>query len=349
MRQMPTFGQDKIRRFWHNVSRQNKLAARDYEDFLIVSITRAIAAHRSVLTLFDQTAMPAFEGLLPLGDDQTVADLLYELMVWHALAKLRLHTEVTVEVFRAATTHMYAAVRRFARTTCETHVTHELKKESDARARRQGAKLGSKPVKTKARIVKYNGWKTYKYHCLGDHPDYVELAGPLETTSAQTVCPYVHFVRRADRLTVIQGELEHRHVKRVYARTNKNGFAAQIAKHQQRQAIIRGIRLHAREDAVGAGAGPSGPIPLPGQSRKRKRRGRVVPQPRRPKEDPAFDDEHAEIKSPGAGDIGARYDMGISEHDRVQIYNWMTDNKDDPALLARMPAFRCIIFIDINL
>ncbi len=36
MRSMPTFGRGKIRKFWHNVSRQNKLAARDYEDFLQV-------------------------------------------------------------------------------------------------------------------------------------------------------------------------------------------------------------------------------------------------------------------------------------------------------------------------
>ena len=37
MRQMPTFGRDRIRRFWHDVATRKKLAARDYEAFLIVS------------------------------------------------------------------------------------------------------------------------------------------------------------------------------------------------------------------------------------------------------------------------------------------------------------------------
>ena len=37
MRGMPTFGRDRIRRFWDDVSSRKKLAARDYEAFLMVS------------------------------------------------------------------------------------------------------------------------------------------------------------------------------------------------------------------------------------------------------------------------------------------------------------------------
>ena len=40
MRDMPTFGREKIRKFWSDVSSRKKLAARDYEDFLIVSPPR---------------------------------------------------------------------------------------------------------------------------------------------------------------------------------------------------------------------------------------------------------------------------------------------------------------------
>ena len=36
---MPTFGRDRIRRFWDDVSSRKKLAARDYEAFLIVRTT----------------------------------------------------------------------------------------------------------------------------------------------------------------------------------------------------------------------------------------------------------------------------------------------------------------------
>ncbi|KAJ2991082.1 hypothetical protein NUW54_g8290 [Trametes sanguinea] len=36
MRQMPTFGRDTIRKFWHDVSSRKQLTARDFEDFLAV-------------------------------------------------------------------------------------------------------------------------------------------------------------------------------------------------------------------------------------------------------------------------------------------------------------------------
>ena len=62
--------------------------------------------------------MPAFEGLLPLPDDHTCGDLLFELANWHALAKLHLHTDVTLKIFRASTDHMYEGIQKFAMTTC---------------------------------------------------------------------------------------------------------------------------------------------------------------------------------------------------------------------------------------
>lgn len=35
---MPTFGRDKICKFWNDIAACKNLAARDFEDFLIVSI-----------------------------------------------------------------------------------------------------------------------------------------------------------------------------------------------------------------------------------------------------------------------------------------------------------------------
>ncbi|PIL31002.1 hypothetical protein GSI_05695 [Ganoderma sinense ZZ0214-1] len=78
MRHMPTFGYNQIHRFWHDVASHKHLAVRDYEAFLI-------------------TMMPTFEGLLDLPDDSTIADLLFELVNWLALAKLHLHTAVTLQ------------------------------------------------------------------------------------------------------------------------------------------------------------------------------------------------------------------------------------------------------------
>ncbi|KAJ3002922.1 hypothetical protein NUW54_g5587 [Trametes sanguinea] len=302
MRNMPTFGRDKIRRFWHNVSRQNKLAARDYEDFLI-------------------TAMPAFEGLLPLHDDQTVADLLFELVNWHALAKLRLHTEVTVDIFRAATSHMYAAVRTFARTTCKSYTTHELKKEAQARARRQSKSFNhGLSQTTEPRVVKFNVWNTYKYHCLGDHPEWISFTGPLETCSTRT------------------GEVEHRHVKRKYARTNKNNYAKQIAKLQRRAVILRGMHTsaHGSRD-LKTGKDDHARYP-PIYSKSPARRGRPSRKTRRkvrriarPKEQSVDED------IVGIADPASRYDMGASENAPVPIYDWLAENEGDPAVQQFIP------------
>jgi len=39
----------------------------------------------------------------------------------------------------------------------------------------------------------------------------------------------------------MQGELEHRRVKRFYSRTNKNNVGSQIAKHERRERLLRAI------------------------------------------------------------------------------------------------------------
>ncbi|KAI1786453.1 hypothetical protein LXA43DRAFT_897977 [Ganoderma leucocontextum] len=169
MRRMPTFGRDRIRRFWHDVSSRKRLAARDYEAFLI-------------------TIIPAFEGLLDLPDDKTVADLLFELANWHALAKLRLHTDVTLDIFRAATQHMYDAIRRFAKKTCPKYNTQELASEAVARVRRAKATNMNAQPSSGRKPVAFSVHRTYKFHSLGDYADYIERSGPTDNFNTQVVC-----------------------------------------------------------------------------------------------------------------------------------------------------------------
>lgn len=127
--------------------------------------------------------MPAFEGLLSLRDDCTCADMLFELANWHALAKLRLHTDITLEIFRASTVHMYEAIRRFAKITCPCYATRELPNEVGARLRR----AKSKNICGDAQAVAFNVINTYKYHCLADYPDYIQRSGPSDNYSTQVV------------------------------------------------------------------------------------------------------------------------------------------------------------------
>ena len=145
--------------------------------------------------------MPAFEGLLPLPDDRTCADMLFELANWHALAKLRLHTEVTLEILRESTIHMYEGIRRFAATTCTRYNTRELPNEVGARLRR-GTK--SKNISGDAQAVHFNVMNTYKYHCLGDYAEYIERSGTSDNYSTQIVSPNV--ILLALRIPLTRGE-----------------------------------------------------------------------------------------------------------------------------------------------
>ncbi|KAG1782298.1 hypothetical protein EV702DRAFT_373552 [Suillus placidus] len=79
-RQVLTFGNGVIRRFANNTSEMKRLAARDFEDIL-------------------QCSIPVFEGLFPTDHDAIIQSLLYQFAQWHALAKLRIHSESTLTLF----------------------------------------------------------------------------------------------------------------------------------------------------------------------------------------------------------------------------------------------------------
>ncbi|KZP03474.1 hypothetical protein FIBSPDRAFT_693271, partial [Athelia psychrophila] len=78
-RQVPSFGRDTIRRFSSNVSELKCLAARDYEDLL-------------------QCAIPVLDGLLPEPYNTEILTLIFICSHWHALAKLRMHTDCTLKL-----------------------------------------------------------------------------------------------------------------------------------------------------------------------------------------------------------------------------------------------------------
>lgn len=141
-REVPTFGRDTIRRFSSNAAAMKKLAARDFEDLLQVSL-HEITSPRPVLTMTWQCSIPVFESLLPSPHNELVLDLLYSLTEWHAFAKLRMHTDESLELFDAATATLGTVMRKFMRKTCEDYNTQELPSETAARGRRK-AKRASK-------------------------------------------------------------------------------------------------------------------------------------------------------------------------------------------------------------
>jgi len=82
-----------------------------------------------------QCAIPVFDGLLPEPHNNTILRLLFTCAHWHGLAKLRMHTSDTLNIFDDATRQIGAEFRVFKATTCPAFETRELDRERDARLR----------------------------------------------------------------------------------------------------------------------------------------------------------------------------------------------------------------------
>jgi hypothetical protein len=126
-----------------------------------------------------------------------VEELLFELATWHAFAKLRLHTESTLQSFDVSTSGLGQILRRFRATTCEEFHTQELPSEEAARGRRRAAKVNNqisssqqnskRPTKTRKR--KFN-LETFKLHALGHYVNAIRMYGTTDSYSTQLVRHY---------------------------------------------------------------------------------------------------------------------------------------------------------------
>jgi hypothetical protein len=140
---------------------------------------------------------------------------------WHGLAKLRMHTDVTLELLSQVTISFGTRIRAFQEKTCAGFSTHELEREQAARLRRQDkvkkaaagtnsnaqkgkkataetvsnaqkgtkatTKTNSQPHKSSGRQPKQFNLKTYKYHALGDYCNTIRRFGTTDSYSTQTV------------------------------------------------------------------------------------------------------------------------------------------------------------------
>ncbi|KAF8189081.1 hypothetical protein K438DRAFT_2144948, partial [Mycena galopus ATCC 62051] len=214
-RMVPTFGRDTIRRITSNASERKKLAGRDYEDFL-------------------QTIIAVIEGLLPEPLNSQVMTMLFRLAEWHALAKLRMHSDDTLARFDKSTSIIGRQVRDFRDYTKSNFATKELPGETAARARRKQNKAKNAPAGVTTAPLppppppppkgKFLNLDTYKWHAIGDYPSTIPFVGTTDSYS-----------------TVI-GELAHRLVKLLYRRTNKNNAIKQVTKLERRQKRLQKAR-----------------------------------------------------------------------------------------------------------
>lgn len=69
---------------------------------------------------------------------------MFELATWHGLAKLRLHTETTVQDLETSTERLGKLLRDFEKVVCTEYETYDLPTEEAARSRRQSRKAAAK-------------------------------------------------------------------------------------------------------------------------------------------------------------------------------------------------------------
>ncbi|KAJ7194952.1 hypothetical protein GGX14DRAFT_377473 [Mycena pura] len=164
-----------------------QFAARDYKDTI-------------------QCLLPPLEGLYPRLD-KLLLDTSFDLVTFHGMAKLRLHTNKTVADFHVVTTDMCASIRKFARDTRKIK-TFETPRERDRRCKRAQAAnqkmhatnatsdstaaespLAAQPAtgSSSARREKVFNVETPKFHSLGYYPDSVKKDGSLDSHTTQNV------------------------------------------------------------------------------------------------------------------------------------------------------------------
>ncbi|TEB19132.1 hypothetical protein FA13DRAFT_1758280 [Coprinellus micaceus] len=225
-RAVPPYGHDTIRKFPLNASEMKRKAARDYEDLL-------------------QCSIPAFDKLLPPEHNSRLMSLLYVCLQWHALAKLRLHNDFTLELLGYTTVQLGAHMRRFYRDTCSKIPTKESKREAEARASRE-SKAGKGLVNSGRKPVSLRIF-TIKFHYLGDYASVIRRLGTTDSYSSQT------------------GELYHREPKSWYPWTDRKEYEDQISQIERRRSRLSDIRAGIQMRATslkGQPSQPGGGIPM---------------------------------------------------------------------------------------
>jgi hypothetical protein len=146
-----------------------------------------------------QCSIPTFEGLLPKKHDKIIQKLLFELATWHGLAKLRLHTESTLNDLENSGTRLGIILRKFKTRVCSEYATRDLPSEEAVRGRRQAAKAQkaakgphttAPATNLTAAIPKSRGFnmETYKLHGFPDYAASIRAYGVTENTSTKNVC-----------------------------------------------------------------------------------------------------------------------------------------------------------------
>jgi hypothetical protein len=144
-----------------------------------------------LLILYCEIALPVFEGLFLQEDDSAIRAVLFSLAEWHTLAKLRLHTTKTLEIFSAATGEVGHQLRKFTKDIAPKYNSLETPKEREKRMRqltRQAASTGTTvPETTSTRKPKQFHLNRIKFHAMGEYVAEVKEHGTTDSYSTRIV------------------------------------------------------------------------------------------------------------------------------------------------------------------
>ena len=104
----------------------------------------------------------------------------FDFAVWHAYAKLRLHSDGTLALFDDSLRSVGFLLRLFKSKVCAEYPARELPSEDAARTR-----YGNTQSEQRLRELKLD---TYKIHSMGHYTPSVREIGTFENTSTQLVC-----------------------------------------------------------------------------------------------------------------------------------------------------------------
>jgi hypothetical protein len=128
-------------------------------------------------------------------------ELLFICAHWHGLAKLRMHTDPTLDILDQLTTDLGDALRKFNETVCSSYETRELPREAASRRRRNAKKVsstnnssskhGKAATDLSSSKVKHLNLHTYKYHALGDYVAMIRQYGTTDSYSTESVSDFL--------------------------------------------------------------------------------------------------------------------------------------------------------------
>jgi len=119
-----------------------------------------------------------------------VIELLFIFATWHALAKLHIHTDVSLRLLDTATTALGNALRYFAQVTCPEFNTFETSTEYTKRQRQQAAttsSVSSAAATSTGRQHRTFSLKTIKLHFLGDYVSCIKTFGTTDNYNSALV------------------------------------------------------------------------------------------------------------------------------------------------------------------